>query len=245
VTLFKPQTALRWRWNRNPDTPLPPEEPVGQNPPDGAIIDYYLQKPAGQVTIEILDSAGKLVRSYSSEDKPAPIDPELNVPTYWVRPPAQVDIAAGSHRFVWDLHYPPPPSKEQEYPISAVLHNTPRLPRGPVVLPGDYSVRLTVDGKAFTQPFAVKLDPRIQTTPQGLQRKFELSMRVTEMMRSTQGQQDRIARRLGALLNILEDTDSAPTTQVAQAVDEVEKAFQSPQALQALENEPVEGDDEP
>jgi hypothetical protein len=149
------------------------------------------------------------------------------------------------HRFVWDLHYPPPPSKEHDYPISAVIHNTPRLPQGPTVLPGDYTVRLTVDGQVFTQPFAVQLDPRIQTTPDGLRRKFDLSMRVFTMMNAPQGQRERIARRLETLLNILEDSDGAPTTQVAQAVEETEKAFQSPQALKALENEPVAGDDEP
>jgi hypothetical protein len=245
VTLFQPQTALRWRWNRNPDTPLPPEEPVGQNPPDGAIVDYYLKSPAAQVAIEILDGAGKLVRTYSSRDIPEPIDPELNVPAWWVRPPALVATSAGMHRFVWDLHYPPPPSKEHDYPISAVIHNTPRLPQGPTVLPGDYTVRLTVDGQVFTQPFAVQLDPRIQTTPDGLRRKFDLSMRVFTMMNAPQGQRERIARRLETLLNILEDSDGAPTTQVAQAVEETEKAFQSPQALKALENEPVAGDDEP
>src|SRR5207244_6322700 len=70
--LFKPQTALRVRANLNTDTPLPPDEPAGENPPDGAMIDYSLAKDAvGPVTIEIKDSKGASVRKYSSADVPA------------------------------------------------------------------------------------------------------------------------------------------------------------------------------
>ncbi|PYT21219.1 MAG: hypothetical protein DMG57_39370 [Acidobacteria bacterium] len=86
--LFRPRLTYRVRRNQNTDTPLPPEEPAGQNPPDGAIIYYSLTSaPEEPVTLEILDAAGKLVRRYSSADKPEPIEKDLNVPTYWVRPP--------------------------------------------------------------------------------------------------------------------------------------------------------------
>ena len=245
VTLFRPQTALRWRWNRNPDTPLPPEEPVGQNPPDGAIIDYYLKGNAATASIEILDAAGGVVRRYASSDVPDPVDPELNVPTYWIRPPALVGTKAGMHRFVWDLHYAPPYSKVHEYPISAVYRDTPRLPVGPAVLPGDYRVRLTVDGKQFTQKFTVKLDPRINTSSEGLRRKFELSTRLAAIMNSADGKSDRINGRAGRLLNLVEDSDASPTTQAEAAVEELEKALKTPAGRAAIESAAETGDDEP
>ncbi len=106
--LYKPESAIRVRWNMNTDTPLPPDEPAGQNPPDGAIIDYYLGAAAsGAVTIEILDSAGALVRRYASTDPAEPADPNLAIPAYWVRPPHPLSSLPGMHHFLWDLHYTP------------------------------------------------------------------------------------------------------------------------------------------
>src|SRR5204863_3521805 len=115
--LFKPQTALRVRFNLNSDTPLPPDEPAGENPPDGAMLDYALAKDAdGQVTIEIKDSTGATVRTYSSDDVPEKYDPKkLRIPEYWIRPAQSVSTKAGMHRFVWDLHHPPVPEVEPEY----------------------------------------------------------------------------------------------------------------------------------
>jgi photosystem II stability/assembly factor-like uncharacterized protein len=170
--LFQPQEALRWRWNRNPDTPLPPETPAGKNPPDGAIIDYYLAAAGGPVALEILDSAGVTVRRYSSTDQPMAMDKiasEHPIPMYWVRPSRILSAAPGMHRFVWDLHGEPPKSLNKEFPISAIPHDTPLLPRGAWALPGTYTVRLTVDGKQFTQPLTAKMDPRIKTPLADLQ----------------------------------------------------------------------------
>jgi len=126
--LFEPALAYRVRWNTNSDTPLPPDVPAGQNPPDGAILNYYLGPgTSGDVTLEILDSSGKLVRRYSSADPlPAP-DPELAIPSYWVRPPQKLSNQAGFHRFVWDLHYAPIRGVKPDYPIAAVYQNTPRI----------------------------------------------------------------------------------------------------------------------
>jgi hypothetical protein len=109
--LFKPQTALRVRANLNTDTPLPPDEPAGENPPDGAMIDYSLSKDAsGPVTIEIKDGKGQLVRKYSSTDAPVEPNPKrLRIPSYWIRPLQSVSTKAGMHRFLWDpaLHTGP------------------------------------------------------------------------------------------------------------------------------------------
>ncbi len=183
--LFAPQLTYRVRRNNNTDTPLPPEEPAGQNPPDGAMLDYVLKSAAiGPVTIEISDESGKLVHRFSSTDKPEPMnEKELNIPTYWIRPARVLSTRPGMHRFVWDLHYPPPDSLEHEYPISAIYHDTPRTPLGPTVMPGKYSVKLTVNGTTYTQPLMIKMDPRVMTTQGGLRRQFELETKINEAMR--------------------------------------------------------------
>jgi len=176
--LFKPQVAYRVRWNLNPDTPLPPEEPAGKNPPDGAILNYYLKVEAtGPVILEILDQQNQLVRRYTNTDKPEPVmEKDLDIPTYWIRPPQTPPAKAGSHRFIWDLHYPPPAGAPRTYPLAAIYRDTPGMPQGPAVLPGQYTVRLMVDGRSFSQPLTVKMDPRVKTPPEGLAQQFALSM---------------------------------------------------------------------
>jgi photosystem II stability/assembly factor-like uncharacterized protein len=174
--LFKPQTAVRVRWNMNSDTPLPPDFPAGENPPDGAVIDYYLQSAAsGPVTLEIKDSAGKTVRKYSSADKAEPIDPMLNIPTYWLRPSRVLSGTAGMHRWLWDMHYPNVPGVESEYPIAAIPHDTAPQPTGPWAVPGRYTVVLTVNGKSYSQPLIIQIDPRVKTPVAGLQQQFAMS----------------------------------------------------------------------
>jgi hypothetical protein len=186
VHLFAPQEAIRFRWNRNPDTPLPPESPAGKNPPDGAIIDYYLTgSPSKPVTLEILDEQQHLVRRYSSADKPEPMEKlaaEHPIPMYWVRPAQILSVSTGMHRFVWDLHYAPPDSLTHEFPISAILHDTPKYPLGAWALPGNYTVRLTVDGRVSAQPLTVKMDPRIKTSPGDLRKQFEMESGSVEGM---------------------------------------------------------------
>lgn len=177
--LFRPQTALRVRWNTNPDTPLPPDVAAGENPPDGAVLDYYLGKPAkGPITLEILDAETKVVRSYSSEDQEPPTDPTLNIPTYWIRPPQKLSREPGVHRFLWDMHYQPIPNVRPDYPIAAVYRNTPPAPTSPWGMPGQYTVVLTVNGERYTQPLTVKMDPRVKTSTADLGKQFALSRQL-------------------------------------------------------------------
>jgi photosystem II stability/assembly factor-like uncharacterized protein len=186
VFLFRPEPAYRVRWDMNTDTPLPPDEPAGGNPPDGAIIDYWLNAaPSGPVVLEILDGAGKLVRRYSSADPVATIEPMLDIPTYWVRPPLVLSAAPGMHRFLWDMHYPPVPGGRSGYPMGAIYHNTPRAPTSPWVMPGQYTVKLTVDGRSYTQPLTVKMDPRVKTPLPGLAQQFTLSKQLYDEVVAT------------------------------------------------------------
>ena len=183
--LFKPQLTYRVRRNNGTDTPLPPEEPAGQNPPDGAMLDYWLKTtPSGPVTLEIIDaSSGKVVRHFSSADKPATVDPkELNVPMYWVRPPRTLSAAPGMHRFLWDLTYPAPDVLDHDYPISAIFHDTPRYPLGATVLPGEYQVVLSVGGKSYAQTLDLKMDPRVKTSPAELRRQFDLDRKIADAL---------------------------------------------------------------
>ncbi len=177
--LFKPELTYRVRWNMNTDTPLPPDFPAGENPPDGAVIDYYLQSAAsGPVTLEIRDSSGKAVRRYSSADPVPADDPMLAIPTYWVRPPQVLSAAAGAYRFLWDMHYPSVPGIKPEYPIAAIPHNTAPQPTSPWVMPGVYTVVLSVNGKTYSQPLTIKMDPRVKTPNAGLAQQFKLSQQM-------------------------------------------------------------------
>ncbi len=172
--LSRPAPAWRVKRDTNTDTPLPPDEPLAENPPDGAVIDYYLAQPAsGPVTLEILDAVGKLVRRYASTDPPEITEADLktlSIPALWLRPSHILPATAGLHRWVWDLHATPPDSLRHGYPIAAVPHDTPRLPQGPSVLPGAYTVKLTVDGQSYTAPLTVKMDPRVKASPADLQK---------------------------------------------------------------------------
>jgi hypothetical protein len=268
--LFKPAVAYRLRRNQNTDTPLPPEVPAGQNPPDGAMIDYYLAADAqAPVTLEIhrgsaslsasaeatADRSGErtLVRRYSSADPPEPYDEKsINVPMYWARPPRALPAAKGMHRFVWDLRYPRPGAVQRDFPISAVVHDTPLEPLGVLAVPGTYTVKLTVDGKTFTEPITLKMDPRTTITPLGLTQQFTLATKIVDLMYQTyaaaislkpqaaspqpQGgslQESRDSRRredlealnadLATAYDAVEGSDRAPTTQASRAVTALEQ----------------------
>jgi hypothetical protein len=179
--LFKPQPALRVRWNMNTDTPMPPDEPAGPNPPEGAIIDYYLKSAAsGPVTLEIIGADGKPVRKYSSTDTVFTPDPKTStIPLYWYRPLAPLSASAGMHRFTWDVHYQPLDGGGRlggpNLPIAAIGHNTIATPTTPWVNPGQFTVKLTVNGSTYSQPIVVKADPRVKTPALAMQQVYSLS----------------------------------------------------------------------
>jgi photosystem II stability/assembly factor-like uncharacterized protein len=184
--LFKPGEAYRVRRSTYTDTPLPPDEPAGENPPDGAAIDYSLPASVeGVVTLEILDANNKVVRRYSSTDAPEPTQEEMEkqlIPLHWLRMPKTLPATAGMHRWVWDLRYTTPTATRYEYPISAVPHDTPRTPQGTLALPGTYTVRLTANGKALTAPLTIKMDPRVTTSSNDLESLFKLESSLSESL---------------------------------------------------------------
>jgi photosystem II stability/assembly factor-like uncharacterized protein len=187
--LFTPAPAYRVQRDTNTDTPIPPDEPTGANPPDGAVIDYYLDHPAAApVILEILDAHGQVVRRFSSADKPAADEAELKkqlIPLYWLRPFRALPTEDGMHRWVWDLHYPAPDSVRHDYPIAAIPGDTPRYPLGPTAIPGSYRARLTANGKSYTAQFTVKMDPRVKTSADGLESKFRMERRLAALLTQT------------------------------------------------------------
>ena len=206
--LFKPQLATRVRWNQNTDTPIPQEEPAGQNPPDGAIINYYLKANATDVAIEIQDAlTGKLIRRYTNKDKPYAIPPN-NVPGYWIRPQEILSGEAGGQRFIWDMKYTPldvPP----QYPIAATYMNTEPNPTSPWVMPGNYNVKLIVDGKTYSQPLKVRIDPRIKTSTVDLKKQHDLSLAAYEARIKTMATLKSIGELRQNLKNRMANANSA------------------------------------
>jgi len=162
--LLPPGRVYRLRGNQNKDTPLPPEEPRGENPPEGAVLDYVLPPGiAGVVTLEIADSKGDVIRRFSSADEPKRPHAEVYFSDLFLGEAPKVSTAPGHHRFAWNLRYERPPALEYEYSIAAVPgQDTDALPEGAFVLPGVYRVRLIGGGVSVDQPLEVVLDPRVQ-----------------------------------------------------------------------------------
>jgi len=228
--LFKPQTAVRVRWGTNDPTPWPPELPAGENPPPGAIIDYYLAGDvSGTVKLEILGAGGKVLRTYSSDDPildPDPaIDPaaydklcqktpnaqDCGLPLYWPAPQMRLTTRAGMHRVTWDLHYDPVVEgggRGGDGATGAVPHRTYPGVNAPWAAPGPYTVRLTAGGKRYTQPITLKLDPRIKTPPPALAQLQSLTSDMYDGAKNAREAYLR-ARALVASLETVQGTDAA------------------------------------
>jgi photosystem II stability/assembly factor-like uncharacterized protein len=156
--LFRPADAIHMPEPSEQGTPLPKDEPTAENPPHGAIIDYYLKSsPTGPVVLEILDASGSVIRRYASDDRPQPRDPNaLSVQTVWAPAGEPLPSSAGMHRWVWDLR----PTVAGQGGRGAGQGGGGDGGVAPRVQPGAYQVRLTVNGKALTRPLLLKADPR-------------------------------------------------------------------------------------
>jgi photosystem II stability/assembly factor-like uncharacterized protein len=194
--LLKPATAVRVRRSVNTDTPLPPETPMGENPPDGAVIDYVIGADAPRdVSLEILDGNAGVVRRFTNHDPEPPADRTTQFPSYWLRTPRILSADRGMNRFVWDLRYPPPAARQPDYPIAAIPGDTPALPLGPQVVPGTYTVKLTVDGTTSTETLMVKMDPRVKTPQPALQRLLDLERQIGAALDQCTAALNEVSRR--------------------------------------------------
>jgi hypothetical protein len=177
VHLYRPQTAIRIRGDMNPPTPWPPEMATGENPPDGAILDYYIGPGfAGVLKLEVLDSTGEVAAHVQSDDIVPPLDPRYPDPVLWARPPRVLLTTPGHHRYLWDLRYPAVPGMSTGPSADeAVPHDTPAVSSSPFVMPGTYTVRLSTGTAQQTETFKVIMDPRVKTSMEDLESQFNIS----------------------------------------------------------------------
>jgi hypothetical protein len=173
--LFQPAAATRLRSSENHDTPWPPETALGENPPTGAVLDYWLAHAArDSVSLTITDAAGALVRRFTSADPPESLAARRYFEPEWAGAPGRLAATAGMHRFVWDLRYPRPRAPSYSYSIAAVrTEGTPIEPEGPLVLPGSYRVTLSADGASVTRPLTVVADPRVRLSNAGYREQLD------------------------------------------------------------------------
>jgi photosystem II stability/assembly factor-like uncharacterized protein len=239
VHFFHPESALRVRWDNHPDTPLSAETPAGQNPPDGALIDYYFKTaPKGEVTLEIFDAKGNRMQHFSSVAPPPDATP-ANVPEYWFAPPEVLPAKAGVNRFVWNLRYPHPAALTYGYfgehldyieytlPDHAIPGETPRdQPPGPLVVPGQYELALTVEGKTYRQKLAVELDPRVHLSQADLAAQLELARKLADWMDGSASAYEEVSALSKALAERKKALASASALKGAtDAASELEKQF--------------------
>ncbi len=218
--LYHPARAYRIDNDSFAGTPLPPEEPTAENPPAGAIIDYSLKSSASTVTLEIFDAEQELVHGFSSGDKNLEKRPPVPIAERWFPKPEVLETDPGMHRFVWDLSWSSSggPSMDEE----AELRN----PRGPKAVPGIYTVKLTVDGKAQTQPLEVVMDPRSPATPETLRQQLQLGQQIFAETREAQralAEIGSLRKRLADLQQKVGEKDSAVKSALAEAQTEISK----------------------
>jgi hypothetical protein len=248
--LLKPATAVRVRGATNDPTPWPPELPAGENPMPGAIIDYYVGSAVHDtLQLEIVNAAGRVVRTYTSADRvlnpdPArdpeaytrvcqekPKAPDCNLPLYWAAPSFALPTSAGMHRIAWDLRYEPIANErenlgEDESGNGAVPHRTFPAMDAPWAPPGAYTVRLTAHGKRYEQPLTLRLDPRVKTPAAAL---AQLSTLSGEMYDNAVAARAAYARAR-ALRERLESGRAADAAELAAKVDALAPAKAEPDA---------------
>ncbi len=194
VTLFKPATALRVRPASFTGTPMPKDEPMAANPPDGAIIDYVLpgEGVPGPVVVTIRDANGQVVRQYSSaEQVPAPNPATLPFAPEWAPPAAVPSAAPGMQRFLWDLHYAPLAEPGAKDP--------PDGKNGVWAPPGRYTVELSVAGRDYRQPLVLAPDPRVKISQAAFEREFALARKVEAAQLQASSALDRAQKLLDTL----------------------------------------------
>jgi hypothetical protein len=225
--LYHPATAVRVDNDFFAGTPLPPEEPTAENPPSGAMIDYFLKSGTGNVTLEIFDGQGKLVSKYSldvksdvkSDVKHSEKQPSLPIAERWLPKPEGLEKTPGMHRFVWNLAW-----GNVEANADEDYEN--RNPSGPKVVPGNYQVRLTVDGRVQNRMLKVVMDPRCTATPAILQRQLELGLTMFAEAREARralGEIGSVRKELTGVQQKIGGENAALSSAVAEALAEVSK----------------------
>ncbi len=208
--LYKPSDAVRVRRNVDYNTPFPREEPQAPNPPEGAILYYSLAvKPSAHITVDVLDARGDVVRHLTSAPTP-PVREAARPPmeSFWLARPSALPVNVGLNRATWDMRYDAPPAFAHSFAFNGNPGSTPALPEGPLALPGVYTVRLTVDGRRYTQSITVRADPRTHVSPVALAAQHALLMRLNSGLRATWDDFRPVAALRAAVARVPPDTVS-------------------------------------
>jgi hypothetical protein len=244
AVLLKPSPAVRAQRSTGTDTPIPPDEPAGRNPPVGAVLDYHLSRQAsGAVTIEILDSGGNLVRRAASTDASPFTEEERErelIPAYWIGRPRLPGATLGMHRWIWDLHYAAPRTALRGFPISAVPGETPQEPLGPAAVPGEYRVRLRIGKHSWEQPLRVVDDPRVKATPADYAAQFQLAKRLADALDASTGALLEV-RSLRAQIKDFTPPAGGALAGEVRALDQALAEFLSPPPDSGADGRPAEG----
>jgi hypothetical protein len=215
--LFRPQTAIRMRPGSDQGTPVPMDEWLAANPPEGAALDYFLKdKPSTPIQMEIFDSEGKLVRRFASDDVLHKTNPnDVPIQVEWIRDPKPLLAEAGMHRFVWDLRYALPKGVRTTY----------WGPAGPLAVPGNYTLKLTANGKSSTQPLTIKLDPRVKAPQDALVRQFGLA----SMLAARLGEVSMALQQVGELRKQVDERkkEASGNTELLTALQGLEKKMEA------------------
>jgi photosystem II stability/assembly factor-like uncharacterized protein len=223
--LFKPGDAIRSRTSANWDQPMNPEMPHAQNPPFGALLYYHLsKKPAGEIKLQIFDSANKIVRTITST--PPPMYQRPPYPDYWLMSPSERALSTnvGTNRINWDLRYDDPSGYIAD--INNQMNSTPGgvtpAPHGPLALPGTYTVKLLVDGVTYTQTLVVHNDPRVgesASVMSALREQNKLTMAAWLGMKNSYDANEEVAAVRAQLAIIMKGTPPAEVATAATALD--------------------------
>jgi photosystem II stability/assembly factor-like uncharacterized protein len=222
VHLFKPGDAIRVRRNVNGDTPFPPEVPHAANPPLGAIIYYSLSAtPKGEIALDVIDAGGKVVRHLSSAPIAPLPDPPPLAPEFWLEKPQPMPTALGTNRINWNLRQENPPSFTHSVAdvMGAMAGDTPAPQEGALVLPGVYTVKLTVDGQAYSQTVTVKNDPRSPATAADLAAQHDLQVKLHEAAVQSWDAYQQVAAMRAAVTAISRGNPPAEVATAATAFD--------------------------
>ncbi len=220
VHLFKIAAATRVRRNVNGDTPFPPEIPHAENAPAGAILYYYLgSHPSGDVTLEVRDAHGRIVRRLSSAPVPTLSEPPPPVPNFWVEKPSPLPTAPGLNRTNWNLRYDSPAAFSHSYEINANPGQTPASPEGPLALPGVYTLTLTVQGKSYLQTVTVKNDPRSPASSGDLREQHELQMSLYRCSQESWDGYHEVGAIRSSLAGLIKENPPADVATAAHLLD--------------------------
>jgi photosystem II stability/assembly factor-like uncharacterized protein len=228
--LFPPRPAVRWGYA---DTPAGSRAGAGRNPPRGAGFSYFLaQKPAGEITVDVLDAQGKVVRTLSSIAEPLPFGPDD--PDFDPGTEAKADLPAeaGVNRAAWDLDY----QGADLIPGAKIDIGDPHA--GPLATPGEYTLRLKVGDATVSQPLRVDPDPRSAASPADLQAQLDYLLgvrdemtRIASMVKTIRTVREQLAAKKALLAD---DPGAAEMLklgdEITQQLDALDEAIQNPDA---------------